>query len=90
MTGVLPAAASRGVFVDVDLFVATPLDAARSGRDERRLYVFGLLHPGATIDQAATELSSVAADLRRAYHGYPRHLGAHRGPNRRDRVRKGV
>jgi len=67
VTGVLPAAASRGIFVDIALFVATPLDAARSARDDRRLYVFGLLHPGAAIGQASTELSSVAADLRRAY-----------------------
>ena len=67
VTGVLPAVASRGIFTDVALFVATPLDAERSAREDRRLFVFGLLHPGASIDQASTELSSVAADLRRAY-----------------------
>ena len=67
IAGVLTAAASRGIFMDVDLFVATPLDAARSARDDRPLFVFGLLHPGATIDQASAELSSVAADLRRAH-----------------------
>jgi len=67
IAGVLTAAAGRGIFMDVDLYVATPLDAARSARDDRPLFVFGLLHPGATIEQASAELSSVAADLRRAY-----------------------
>ena len=67
VAGVLPPALSRGIFTDVDLFVATPLDAARAARDDRRLFVFGRLQPGATIDQASTELSSIAADLRRRY-----------------------
>jgi putative ABC transport system permease protein len=67
VAGVLAPSVSRGIFMDVDLFVATPLDAARSAREERRLFVFGRLQPGATIDQASAELSSIAADLRRRY-----------------------
>jgi len=67
VAGVLPPALSRGIFTDVDFFVATPLDAARAARDDRRLFVFGRLQPGATIDQASAELSSIAADLRRRY-----------------------
>jgi len=67
LAGVLAEDASRGIFTDVDLFVATPLDAARAPRDDRRLFVFGRLHPGATIDQASGELASIAADLSRRY-----------------------
>jgi putative ABC transport system permease protein len=67
VAGVLSPAVNRGIFPDIDLFVATPLDAARAARDDRRLFVFGRLHPGATIEGASAELSSIAADLGRRY-----------------------
>jgi putative ABC transport system permease protein len=67
VAGVLSPAISRGIFADVDIFVATPLDAARAPREDRRLFVFGRLRPGATVDQASAELSSIAADLSRRY-----------------------
>jgi predicted permease len=57
----------RGIFMDTDVFVATPLDAARAAREDRRLFVFGRLSPGVTVDTASAELTSIAADLSRRY-----------------------
>jgi putative ABC transport system permease protein len=67
VAGVLPPALSRGIFTDVDFFVARRSTPRGRRRDDRRLFVFGRLRPGATIDQASAELSSIAADLSRRY-----------------------
>ena len=47
----------RGSSSDTDLFVALPLDAARTARDERRLFVTARLKPGVTRAQAEADLS---------------------------------
>jgi len=63
IVGVLPASIRTGIFVDTDLFVALPLDAARTARDERTLFVTARLKNGATSAQAEADLSAITARL---------------------------
>ena len=67
IVGVLPPSIRTGIFVDTDLFVALPLDAARTVRDERRLFVTARLKSGATREQAEADLSAIAARLKTQY-----------------------
>jgi putative ABC transport system permease protein len=67
IVGVMPAPAGRGIFVNTDLWVPQELDAARTARDARTLFVSARLKPGATIEQAEQELTSIAAQLKKEY-----------------------
>ena len=46
IVGVLPPSAARGMFSTIDVMVPIVLDRERAKRDERRLYVTGVLKPG--------------------------------------------
>jgi len=63
IVGVMPPSIRTGIFIDTDLFVALPLDAARNARDERRLFVTARLAPGVTRAQAEADLSGIANRL---------------------------
>jgi putative ABC transport system permease protein len=67
IVGVLPREIRRGIFTDSDLFVVQTLDAARSARDERRLFVTARLEPGVTRAQAEADLSVIANRLKAEY-----------------------
>jgi predicted permease len=67
IVGVLPREIRRGIFADTDVFVIQPLDAARSARDERRLFVTAQLEPGVTRAQAESDLSRIANRLKAEY-----------------------
>ena len=67
IVGVMPASAGRGVFVDTDIWVPQELDAARSARDARTLFVSARLNPGATLEQAERDLTAVANRLKEEY-----------------------
>ena len=67
IVGVVPPAIRTGIFVDADLFVALPLDAARNARDERRLFVTARLKPGVTNEQAEADLTAIANRLKTQY-----------------------
>ena len=67
IVGVMPPSIRTGIFVDTDLFVALPLDAARNARDERRLFVTARLAPGVTRAQAEADLSGIANRLKTQY-----------------------
>ena len=67
IVGVLPREIRRGIFVDTDLFVAEPLDAARAARDERRLFVMAQLKPGVSRGQTEDDLSRIANRLKAEY-----------------------
>lgn len=69
IVGILPRSVGRGIFVDTDLFVVHPLDAARTARDERRLFVMARLTRGATRTQAEADLSGIARRLAAEYPG---------------------
>lgn len=67
IVGVLPPSVRTGIFADTDLFVALPLDAARSARDERRLFVTARLKPDVTKAQAEADLTAIAYRLEAQY-----------------------
>jgi len=67
IVGVMPASAGRGIFVDTNLWVPQELDAARAARDARTLFVSARLEPGATLEQAERELTTIAAQLKQEY-----------------------
>jgi predicted permease len=67
IVGVLPGDVRRGLFTDTDLFVVQPLDAARSARDDRRLFVTARLKPGVTRAEAEADLTVVANRLKVEY-----------------------
>jgi putative ABC transport system permease protein len=67
VVGVLPAAVDRGIFRGIALFVPHGLDAARSARDERELFVHARLKPGVTGKQAETDLQAIARRLQAEY-----------------------
>jgi hypothetical protein len=86
IVGVLPPSIRTGIFVDTDLFVALPLDGARSARDERRLFVTARLK-GATLRHWSGQLrlilpTPVMARFIRAIHGTSRRHGAGGGAAR--------
>jgi putative ABC transport system permease protein len=67
IVGVLPAEAGTGIFGQRDFIVPLALDAARSARDERRLYVTARLKEGVTREQAAADLDTIAKRLQTEY-----------------------
>ena len=67
IVGVLPPALRRGIFADTEMFVVQTLDAARTARDERRLFVTARLEPGVSRAQAESDLSRIATRLKAEY-----------------------
>lgn len=67
IVGIMPASAGRGIFINTDLWVPQELDAARTARDRRTLFVSAHLKPGATQEQAERELTTIAAQLKTEY-----------------------
>jgi putative ABC transport system permease protein len=67
VVGVMPAATGRGIFVDTDMWVPQELDAARTSRDARTLFVSARLKPGVTMEQAERDLTAVANRLKGEY-----------------------
>jgi predicted permease len=67
IVGVLPADAGRGIFKSVDAITPIVLDRERNRRDDRRLYVTGVLKPGVEIEQAEADLAAVARQLQTDY-----------------------
>jgi putative ABC transport system permease protein len=64
IVGVLPHATGRGIFIDTEMWVPEPLDASRAARDDRTLFASARLKPGATLQQAAAEMSAIAGRLK--------------------------
>jgi predicted permease len=73
--GVLPPAFDSGIFTGTDVALPIAMDPSRAARDERRLFVMGLLKPGATREQGGVDLERVVRQLQ---HEYPR-TNAHTG-----------
>ena len=67
IVGVLPSSAAIGMFRAIDVVVPVVLDRERTARDERRLYVTGVLKPGVTREQAEADLSAAAKQLQTDY-----------------------
>jgi predicted permease len=67
LVGVVSAAAGRGIFVDTDMWVPQELDASRTRRDARTLFVSARLRPGATLEQAERDFTAIAERLKKEY-----------------------
>ena len=67
IVGVLPAPTGRGMFKAIDVMVPLVLDRERERRDDRRLYVTGVLKPGVAREQAEADLARVARQLQSDY-----------------------
>jgi putative ABC transport system permease protein len=67
VVGVLTDAIEIGNMIAIDLWMPMPADSAAARRDARNLSVSARLKPGATVEQASTELHAVAARLEKAY-----------------------
>jgi len=67
IVGVFPQTAGTGIFVEVDLWVPQPLEATRSARDDRGLFVMARLKPDVSSAQLAADLSTVAESLKREH-----------------------
>ena len=67
IVGVLPSSASTGMFSTIDVMVPIVLDRERTKRDERRLYVTGVLKPGVGREQAEADLVAMARQLQTEY-----------------------
>jgi predicted permease len=75
IVGVMPASAGRGIFVDTDIWVPQPLDAARAARDARTLMVSARLKPGVTREQVERDLTAIAERLKTEYPETNAHTG---------------
>ncbi len=67
IVGVLPPEAGTGLFKEADVLMPIALDRDRAPRDERRLFVTGVLKPGVTLQQAAADLDKVTRQLQKEY-----------------------
>lgn len=67
LVGVVSPSAGRGIFVDTDMWVPQELDAARTSRDARTLFVSARLRPGVTLDQAERDFTTIAEQLKKEY-----------------------
>jgi predicted permease len=67
LVGVVSGAAGRGIFVDTDMWVPQELDASRTRRDARTLFVSARLRPGATLEQAERDFTAIAERLKKEY-----------------------
>jgi putative ABC transport system permease protein len=67
VVGVLPPRTSSGIFRTTDIFTPLVLDRERAARDDRRLFVTGVLKPSVTLGQAAADLEGVARQLQAEY-----------------------
>ena len=67
LVGVVSASAGRGIFVDTDMWVTQELDASRTARDARTLFVSARLKPGATLEQAERDFTAIAERLKKEY-----------------------
>lgn len=65
--GVLPETLDAGIFANAEIIVPIILDTARAARDERRLFVTGLLRRGATREEASADLERIALQLQTEY-----------------------
>ncbi|RPI48266.1 MAG: FtsX-like permease family protein, partial [Acidobacteria bacterium] len=63
IVGVLPSSAGTGIFRTVDVMTPIVLDRERARRDDRRLYVTGVLKRGVQIEQAQADLDAAARQL---------------------------
>lgn len=66
IVGVMDPRIEFGNIVDIDIWVPLPLDAGRA-RDERVLSVMGTLAPGATVEAAGVEMTTLASRLASEY-----------------------
>ena len=67
IVGVLPQRAGAGIFRTVDAVTPIVLDRERNKRDDRRLYVTGVLKPGVELEQAEADLAAIARQLQTDY-----------------------
>jgi putative ABC transport system permease protein len=65
--GVLPAEIDVGVLRQIDLWVPLARDVTRSPRDQRSLFIVGLLEAGVTMQQAGADIDGIARRLERQY-----------------------
>ena len=65
--GVLPEALDKGLFVATDIVIPVIFDPTRAARDERTLFVTGLLRPDVTREAASADLERVARQLQAEY-----------------------
>lgn len=75
LVGVVAASAGRGIFVDTDMWLPQELDAARTSRDARTLFVSARLRPGVTLDQAERDFTAIAEQLKKEYPATNAHTG---------------
>ena len=73
--GVLPPSMSNGMFLGTDVALPLHMDPLRSARDERRLFLTGVLRHGITRDRARAELEAVVRQLQREYPATNAHTG---------------
>ena len=67
IVGVMPASAGRGIFVETNIWVPQELDATRTARDARTLFVSARLRPGITREQAERDLAAIGERLKKQY-----------------------
>jgi putative ABC transport system permease protein len=67
IVGVLPQSTGSGIFRTVDAVTPIVLDRERNKRDERRLYVTGVLKPGFEREQAEADLAAISRQLQTDY-----------------------
>ncbi len=76
IVGVLPSATATGMFTDIDVMLPIVLDRERAQRDDRRLYVTGVLKPGVPREQAEADLFAAARQLQTDYPRTNARIGA--------------
>ncbi len=76
IVGVLPSATATGMFTDIDVMLPIVLDRERARRDDRRLYVTGVLKPGVPREQAEADLFAAARQLQTDYPHTNARIGA--------------
>ncbi|HVZ22357.1 MAG TPA: ADOP family duplicated permease [Vicinamibacterales bacterium] len=67
VVGVLPRALDDGIFGGTDIATPIVMDPLRAARDERRLFVFGVMGAGVTLEQARADLDRIARQLQREH-----------------------
>ncbi|HUE87474.1 MAG TPA: ABC transporter permease [Vicinamibacterales bacterium] len=65
--GVAPPEVNVGIFRQVQVIVPLVLDATRAPRDQRQLFVTGVLKAGVTREQGAADLEGIARRLQSEY-----------------------
>jgi predicted permease len=67
VVGVLPERMSKGILGRSDIWIPLALDAARARRDDRSLFVTGLLKPGVSRAQSAADIQTIARRMEIQY-----------------------